>query len=207
MRSELRRATADGVPKPSSAKYRTAKGLAIVLDIVDIFTTIGAITGIGWIAGIVIDTAFAVFLMKYVSEGFHTAYDKQSGSVMNRLQVVDQRISAARTGAARLAKAGRKVPALRKPMRQFSRRASRFTRKFRPLRKLVRRVTLNSIPVVELWPYQYFAVRDMYREHRQAYEQSQQLQQQLAEAYRAEQEEYVAFMSASVQSADTLPSA
>lgn len=178
------------VPAPNAARYLIGKTLAIVLDFVDILTTLGAVSGVGWVVGVILDSLFGVILYKWVSQGYSAKSEQARVNIEGKIGAIDRRITSYRKTAAKLARTGRKVPRLRKPLRKLSRKSRSVRKKFKPLRRLLVAVGIDSIPVVELLPMKYLLVRTMYKEHKAAYAENQQETQNFMRSQRQEMQQF-----------------
>lgn len=178
------------IKPPSKILYLFWGYFAFVSDILSIVGNFADLTGIGLIIVTLIELA--------IEAGFVTTGYLASGKIRKLQQatlaheqetaMAQNAIKQYRQTYAQALRAGRKVKALRGPLRALSVKTSKFS-KINPFKRFVFTAAAEIVPVFNILPWQLFGVYRMYQSHKDAHQEALEFREESILAQREEEAE------------------
>ncbi len=175
------------IKPPSKILYLFWGYFALTSDILSIVGDLGDLTGIGLILVTLIELAIqAGFLTTgYLATGKIRKLQQATLSHEQEITRAQNVIQQYRQGYARALRAGRKVKALRAPLRALSTKKSKFS-KINPFKRFALTAAAEIVPIFNALPWQLYGVYHMYKSHKTAYQEALEFRE---ESILAQQEE------------------
>jgi len=163
------------VSPPNMTRYYIGFTLSVIGDLIDIVAFVliiafGAGIPLGWLVDILIDVP--LLFLGFRSSKKLKEIGKSSNVITEKITIIDQKIAQYRNRYALILRTSRKIKALRRPVRQFARKARKVTKVLRrnPLGRLVAGILADLVPGLDLIPFRTIAMYQSYKDERESYE-------------------------------------
>ncbi len=175
------------IKPPSKIWYFLWGYFAFVSDVLSVVGNLADLTGIGLVIVTLIELAIqAGFLTTgYLATGKIRKLQQATLSYEQDIARAQNAIKQYRQAYARALRAGRKVKALRAPLRALSIKKSKFS-KINPFKRYALTAAAEIVPIFNILPWQLYGVYRMYKSHKAAHREALEFRE---ESVQAQQEE------------------
>ncbi len=178
---------ASDIKPPSKIRYLFWGYFALVSDILSIVGDLGDLTGVGLVFVTLVELVIqAGFLATgYLATGKIRKLQHATIAYEQEIARAQNAVKRYRQAYAQALRAGRKIGALRGPLRALSTKKSKFS-KINPFKRYALTAAAEIVPLLNVLPWQLYGVYHLYKSHKAAYQEAQEFQE---ESVRAQQEE------------------
>lgn len=183
---------ASEIRPPGKFRYYVGFFFSIAGDLLDAVAFIlvffyGVGIPLGWVIDLIID--IPLLLVGFKTNKEIKKMGQANSTIVEKINLIDQKISQYRSTYALALRSARKVKALRKPVRKVARRIKQVRKVItgNPIGRFVTAIVADLIPGLDLVPFRTLAMRQSYKQEKEAYEAFQEALNEDYPAARAEE--------------------